>query len=165
MSLLPKYATKETLTVIGALVAFWLALKVSAWSIRLIKAIFMKTSLAWLATFLVLGGTGFSGYGIGELCRSDTTSPKPLITDAQKAEAAIATAAKSDPATAVQYLKYLQNKSTTQLVSAQEPAQLKLSNSSWMTTPISTSMMFTGFAAAIMGIVIAVNHNDRRTSY
>ena len=72
---LAQHATKEVLTVFGAIAATWVGYKAAKGSLGMIASVAKKASFMGLASALLLAvGLGSTGFGIGEL-RSRPTQP------------------------------------------------------------------------------------------
>lgn len=117
------YATKETMTVIGALATAWLGWKLTRKTVGVVSRLTGSLSTyGLLAILLSVGGLGTTGFGLGDLVSRTGDTPEGRLTNADL----LALANASNDHTANQILEFERQRNGLPAVENQLTQQQKL---------------------------------------
>lgn len=182
---LGQYATKEVLTVMGALATTWLGWKTAKGSYSLIANIAKKASFMGLVSVAMLAvGFGITGFGVGEI------NSRPSLKEVSTSPTAVGMSNKDlleivkgdlvNPQIVQAILEYAkvrdekvqQAKSSPQesVLIAEElaidPVKEATANAeeSIVSLPIAWSLIGIGIASSISGVAVFMNRHNKRSS-
>lgn len=187
---LGQYATKEVLTVMGALATAWLGWKTAKGSYSMVASIAKKASFMGLASAGMLAvGLGVAGFGVGEInsrpsLKEDSVSTshstiglsnKDLLEIVKAGEGGFVNPQVVQ--TILEYAKTRDEKTQQTKSSPQEPVlkaeELTIdpvkeatvnAEESIVSLPIAWSLIGIGIASSISGIAVFANRHNKRNS-